>query len=118
MAAPLREMIPDGDEEEALFDRGDGSPDDLALADLIRYDVDEFLATTLEELESQVIQMRFGLDSADGSPKTQKEIAYELSLSASKVRKLQKQALEKLRRAYSNRYTSEDEDYHYWQDSV
>lgn len=118
VAAPLREMIPDGDEEEALFDRGDGSPDDLALADLIRYDVDEFLATTLEELESQVIQMRFGLDSADGIPKTQKEIAYVLSLTSSKVRKLQKQALEKLRRAYSNRYTSEDEDYHYWQDSV
>mmetsp|Transcript_45795 Transcript_45795/g.111005 ORF Transcript_45795/g.111005 Transcript_45795/m.111005 type:complete len:343 (+) Transcript_45795:129-1157(+) len=118
VAAPLREMIPDGDEEEALFDGGESSPDDLALADLIRYDVDEFLATTLEEIESQVIQMRFGLDSADGIPKTQQEIAYELSLTSSKVRKLQKQALDKLREAYSNRYTSQDEDDHYWQDSV
>lgn len=116
VAAPLRDIIPDGDEEEGLFDGGESSPDDLALADLIRYDVDEFLATTLEEIESQVIQMRFGLDSA--MPKSQQEIAYELDLTSSKVRKLQKKALDKLREAYSTRYISQDEDDHYWQDSV
>ncbi|KAL3938170.1 MAG: hypothetical protein SGBAC_006857 [Bacillariaceae sp.] len=116
VAAPLRDIIPDGDEEDAFFDGGESSPDDLALADLIRYDVDEFLATTLEEIESQVIQMRFGLDSA--MPKSQQEIAYELGLTSSKVRKLQKQALDKLREAYSTRYISQDEDDHYWQDSV
>lgn len=118
VAAPLRDMIPDGDEDESLFAGRESSPDDLALADLIRYDVDEFLATTLQELESQVIQMRFGLDSVDGIPKSQKEIAYELGLTSSKVRKLQRQALDKLREAYTNRYTSQDEDDHYWQDSV
>jgi RNA polymerase sigma factor (sigma-70 family) len=118
VAAPLREIIPDGDEEEPLLDGGAISPDDLALTDMIRYNVDEFLGNTLEDLESQIVQMRFGLDSVDGIPKTQKDVAYELSLTVSKVRKLQKQALEKLRTAYADRYTSKDEDDHYWQDSV
>lgn len=118
VAAPLRDIIPDDDKEEPVLDGDAFSPDDLALTDMIRYNVDEFLGNTLEDLESQVVQMRFGLDSPGGMPKTQKEVAHELSLTVSKVRKLQKQALEKLRTAYADRYTSNDDDDEYWQDSV
>eukprot|EP00980_Cylindrotheca_fusiformis_P011437 scaffold2649_cov137-Cylindrotheca_fusiformis.AAC.12 len=118
VAAPLRDMIPDGDKDEPLLEGDAFNPDDLALTDMIRYNVDEFLGSTLDDLESQVVQMRFGLDSVDGNPKTQKEVAYELSLTVSKVRKIQKQALEKLRTAYADRYISNDDDDDYWQDSV
>jgi RNA polymerase sigma factor (sigma-70 family) len=124
VAAPLRDSIPETEQEQQLFDNNESSPtpDDLALRDMIRFNVDEFLGTSLEELESQVIQMRFGFDSEDGNPKTQKEVAFELDLTVSKVRKLQKQALQKLRDAYANRYVNnkeeDDEDNDYWQDSV
>jgi RNA polymerase sigma factor (sigma-70 family) len=119
VAAPLRDMIPDGHKEEHLLDGGGPiSPDDLALTDMIRYNVDEFLGSTLGDVESQIIQMRFGLDQVDRIPKTQKEVAFELDLSVSKVRKIQRLALDKLRASYANRYRSDDEDDHHWQDSV
>ena len=44
VAAPLRDMIPDGKEDSILHN----SPDDLALMDMIRYNVDEFLSSTLD----------------------------------------------------------------------
>jgi RNA polymerase sigma factor (sigma-70 family) len=124
VAAPLRDSIPEQEQQnDNLYESSSPTPDDLALRDMIRFNVDEFLGTSLEELESQVIQMRFGFDSEDGNPKTQKEVAFELDLTVNKVRKLQKQALQKLRDAYANRYVNnnkeeDDEDNDYWQDSV
>jgi RNA polymerase sigma factor (sigma-70 family) len=112
VVAPLRDSIPDD------IHGSDPSPDDLALTDMIRYDVDEFLGTTLNEMESMVIQMRFGLDSDIGMPQTQKEVAVALGLSVKRVRKLQQEALEKLRQAYSDRYVEMADDDHYWEDSV
>lgn len=114
IAAPLRDMIPDGKEDSIL----NNSPDDLALMDMIRYNVDEVLSSTLEDVELQVIQMRFGLELEDLAAKTQKEVAYELGLSFSKIRKLQRQALEKLRTAYAEKYVDNDDNDDYWQDSV
>jgi RNA polymerase sigma factor (sigma-70 family) len=112
VVAPLRDSIPDD------IHGSDPSPDDLALTDMIRYDVDEFLGTTLNEMESMVIQLRFGLDSDIGMPQTQKEVAVYLGLSVKRVRKLQQEALEKLRQAYSDRYVEMADDDHYWEDSV
>jgi RNA polymerase sigma factor (sigma-70 family) len=114
VADPLKDSIPD---PIAAFVFGEETmtPDDLALTDMIRYNVDEFLGSTLEDLESQIIQMRFGLEDGE-LPKTTKEVAFELDLSVSKVRKLQKSALEKLRNAYSDRYV--DEDDYSWEDTV
>jgi RNA polymerase sigma factor (sigma-70 family) len=114
VAAPLRDSIP---EQSTLFEDSEPTPDDLALTDMIRFNVDEFLGSTLEEDESQVIQMRFGFDTEDSNPMTQKEVAFELGLSVNKVRKLQTQALEKLRLAYAHRYVGDEED-HLWEDSV
>lgn len=114
VAAPLKDSIPDLLDTDTDTDQL--SPDDLALNDMIRFNVDEFLGSSLDDLESQIIQMRFGLEG-DGEPsKTYKEIAFDLNLSVSKVKKLQKTALEKLKNAYADRYVSDDD--HYWEDSV
>ena len=80
--------------DEILKENQTTTPDDVALTDMILYNVDDFLGNTLDEIESQIILMRFGLD--DGTPKTQKEISYDMGLTVSKVRKLQKAALGKL----------------------
>lgn len=97
--------------------QGSTSPDDMALTDMILYNVDDFLGKTLDELESQVIQMRFGLD--DGIPQTQKEIALGLGLSVTKVRKLQQVALGKLRATFADKYVKDDTSHEdYWEDTV
>ncbi len=97
--------------------QGATNPDDLALTDMILYNVDDFLGNTLDELESQVIQMRFGLH--DGLAQTQKEIALELGLSITKVRKLQKVALAKLRATFTNKYVVDDTSHEdYWEDTA
>lgn len=122
VAAPLRDSIPESkdDEANASFEEmlsNPTSPDDLALTDMILYNVDDFLGKTLDEMEVQVIQMRFGLD--DGVPKTQKDIAFGLGLTISQVRKHQKRALQKLRATFTDRYASDQssrEDY--WEDTV
>ena len=124
IVAPLRDSIPesiDNNEESILDsileDNQTASPDDLAITDMILYNVDDFLGNTLDEVESQIIQMRFGLD--DGTPKTQKDISYELNLSASKVRKLQKLALSKLRAKFTERYINDDTGHEdFWEDTV
>ena len=115
VAAPLRDSIAD-DNMESILENPD-SLDDMALMDMILYNVDDFLGRTLDDVESQVIQMRFGLD--DGEPKTQKDIAYGLGLTLSQVRKHQKRALEKMRKSFTERYasdsTSRDD---YYEDTV
>jgi RNA polymerase sigma factor (sigma-70 family) len=116
VAASLRDSIPSNEDDEANeLENGDLSLDDLALRDMIIYNVDEFLGSTLDDLESQIIQLRFGLDA--DIPKTQRDVADDLDISVSKVRKLQKQALEKLRNAYSKQYVDEEDQY-YHEDSV
>ena len=124
VAAPLRDSIPDSTDDiedsimdEILKENQTTTPDDVALTDMILYNVDDFLGNTLDEIESQIILMRFGLD--DGTPKTQKEISYDMGLTVSKVRKLQKAALGKLRAKFTERYVSNDTGHEdFWEDTV
>jgi RNA polymerase sigma factor (sigma-70 family) len=119
VAAPLRDSIPESTEDENLEDMlsDPTSPDDLALTDMILYNVDDFLGKTLDEIEVQVIQMRFGLD--DGIPKTQKDISFDLGLTVRQVRKHQKRALEKLRTSFTDRYASDHSSHEdFWEDTV
>jgi len=111
VAAPLRELIPDGGP----------SPDDLALSDMIRHDVGEFLTKTLTPEEVQVVRLCFGLDG--GKQVVWEEIAYSLDdtatdveelMTPNEVKKLLKGALEKLRTTYRNNYVEiylEDNDF-------
>ena len=120
IAAPLRDSIPATEEDDSSLEIlgsgvGDLSLDDMALRDMILYDVDEFLDSTLDDLEAEVIQLRFGLDA--GTPKTQKEVAYELNIIISKVRRIQKMALEKLRQAFAKQYVDDQDDF-YHEDTV
>ena len=79
VAAPLRDFIPETDEDDMDDDYGSSGGlfslstfDDQVLRDMIRFNVDEFLGTTLNETESKVIQLRFGLatdrDDDDSRP--------------------------------------------------
>jgi hypothetical protein len=124
VASPLRDSIPQiDDDEDSIMDgifgdkNSNTSPDDIALTDMIFYNVDDFLGNTLDEIESQIIQMRYGLD--DGVAKTQKEISYDLNLTIREVRKLQKLALNKLRAKFTERYVSDDTGHEdFWEDTV
>lgn len=57
----------------------------------------EEIARTLDERERRIITLRYGLDGGEG--RTQKETARLCSISRSYVSRLEKRALEKLRRA-------------------
>jgi RNA polymerase sigma factor (sigma-70 family) len=91
IAAPLRDMIPD---TSAL-------PDEFIYRKMIHNDVDEFLVNTLDERELQVIRMRYGLNS--GSVTSLSDIGSKLGVTASRVKQIEEQAMEKLRSSYTNR---------------
>jgi RNA polymerase sporulation-specific sigma factor len=55
------------------------------------------IARTLDERERKIITLRYGLDGGEG--RTQRETAKLCSISRSYVSRLEKHALEKLRRA-------------------
>ncbi|KAL3921702.1 MAG: hypothetical protein SGILL_002609 [Bacillariaceae sp.] len=122
VAAPLRDSIPEsprGKDSTNLDDMvpNSNSPDDLALVDMILYNVDDFLGTNLDDVEAQVLRERFGLD--DGVPKTQKDVSFGLGLTISQVRKHQKRALDKLRSTFTERYASDQASRDdFWEDTV
>lgn len=116
VAAPLRDVIPDDQTR----------PDDLALNDMIRHDVGEFLTKTLKPEEVQVVRLSFGLDNdGDGAGKNQgvwEEIGEAMDLTPSQVKELLTGALEKLRTNYQKNYVEtsnldEEQDF-FGEDSV
>lgn len=92
VAGPLRDIIPDGGP----------SPDDIALNELIRHDVGEFLTTTLTPDEVTVVRMSFGLDAGD--PLQWNEIAESMGVDVTEAKELLSDALGKLRASYKNNY--------------
>ncbi len=59
------------------------------------------LGTSLDELdvkEEKVIRLRFGLDGTD--PKTLKQIGELMNLSRERIRQIEAQALDKLKRSH------------------
>ena len=89
---PLREIIPDSGP----------TPDDVALSDMIRHDVGEFLTKTLTEDEVRVVRMSFGLDAGD--PLRWKEIAEAMEVETSEAKELLRGALHKLQATYRSNY--------------
>ncbi|CAB9526007.1 sigma factor RpoD [Seminavis robusta] len=97
IAAPLRDIIPDGGP----------SPDDVALSDMIRHDVGKFLSKTLSPEEVKVVRMVFGLDAAGKaeSPLTiWEEIGYPMNMQPLEVKQVLRGAVRKLRMAYRSNY--------------
>ncbi len=72
------------------------SPFELVAAGLLAGQIDEFLAR-LSEDERRVLSLRYGLDR--GEPRTQGEVGELLDLTAERVRRIERDALAKLRRA-------------------
>jgi RNA polymerase primary sigma factor len=91
IAAPLRDMIPDTQP----------TPDDLVFQRMIHDDVDDFLVKTLTDRELQIIRLRYGLNN--GKATSLSDIGLELGVTASRVKQIEEQAMEKLRSSYTNR---------------
>lgn len=120
IAGPLQDLIPDTEGDETSS--SSLSPqDDLALAEMIRHDVREFLTSTLNENEHQVVRLVFGLDTG-GRQMSMKKTASNMGISTAEVSSLLQVAMRKLRESYTERYASDpyldDDDYGNTVDSV
>jgi RNA polymerase sigma factor (sigma-70 family) len=107
VSGPLQDMIPDTEEL---------APESVVLEELIRSDLTEFLETTLDEEELQVVRLIFGLDSGKGM--TVKAVAAQLHLASEEVSSAVRTAMEKLRAAYSRYFEPYDDDDEHTVDSV
>jgi len=117
IAGALKDMIPDDEATSSAMDQ-----DDLALADLIRDDLSQFLVQTLEPKELQVIRLTFGLDAvgddksgkkkqnrrgtsaAKSTSMSRREIAEAAGITPEEVSLLLARGIQKLRTSYANRY--------------
>ena len=79
-------------EEDDMFDAVSASE--------MRAQVRQSVDTALDARESELVRARYGLDGAP--PLTQRETAAKLGISRSYVSRIEKKALEKLRRALEN----------------
>mmetsp|Transcript_10799 Transcript_10799/g.13662 ORF Transcript_10799/g.13662 Transcript_10799/m.13662 type:complete len:358 (-) Transcript_10799:171-1244(-) len=95
---------------QALLDENP-TPEEIALSDMIRHDIDDFLDRTLDRVELKVIRARFGLEEVGTSLD---EVAFELEKDISEIGKIEDAALQKLRISFSNDYIGAylDDDQH------
>lgn len=92
---PLREALEDANP----------TPVEIALSDMIKHDIGDFLERQLSELELKVIRMRFGLDKENiGSSLSSDEIAAKLDMEFFKVIEVEENALQKLREKFEDDY--------------
>ena len=82
----LGDLIAEADEE---------SPIDAVEDSLLREEIGEAVANTLEPLERDVVALRYGL--GNGHPLSLREVAERVGVSAETVRKVERTALRKLR---------------------
>jgi RNA polymerase sigma factor (sigma-70 family) len=87
----------DGDTSlgDLVVNRSAESPFEAVASSMLPDEVDRFL-TRLSDEERQVLRLRYGLDR--GEPRTQGEVGEELSLTAERVRRIERDAIGKLRR--------------------
>jgi RNA polymerase sigma factor (sigma-70 family) len=87
----------DGDTSlgDLVVNRSAESPFEMVASGMLPGQVASFL-TRLSDEERQVLELRYGLDR--GEPRTQGEVGQELQLTAERVRRIERDALGKLRR--------------------
>jgi RNA polymerase primary sigma factor len=97
--------MPMGQESEAtlgefIVDAATPSPEDLAVEDMLRDEVEEVLAG-LDQREKEVLQMRFGLynssTNTNSRSHTLEEVARRFNLTRERIRQIETRALRKLR---------------------
>jgi RNA polymerase sigma factor (sigma-70 family) len=91
----LEGLVPDDDFEKLVPALEVPDPDE-ALAPRLRREVLQQLVDRLPERERTVLRMRYGLDGEP--PRTMREVARRLGLTAEGVRQVELRALAKLRR--------------------
>lgn len=96
---PASLEMPMGQEGEAtlgefIVDSAAPSPEDAAVEDMLRTEVDKVL-DGLDDREKEVLQLRFGLDS--GRTHTLEEVARRFGLTRERIRQIETRALRKLR---------------------
>jgi RNA polymerase sigma factor (sigma-70 family) len=87
----------DGDTSlgDLVVNRGAESPFEAVASSMLPEEVAGFLARLSEE-ERQVLRLRYGLDR--GEPRTQGEVGQAMQLTAERVRRIERDAIGKLRR--------------------
>ncbi|CAM9875280.1 unnamed protein product [Discosporangium mesarthrocarpum] len=88
-----------GGHERCIPDIGSLSPEELAEAELFHHELEE-LMSILSPDERRVLTLRFGLDGA--GPTTLAEVAARSGNTKDRVRKVEAQALNKLRQPQTN----------------
>jgi len=88
---------------EALDD-ANPTPDEIALSDMIRHDISEFLVRHLSDVELKVIRLKFGLEKNLGNSLTTEEIASTLGIDCAQVQQIEEDALEKLKASFDDDY--------------
>ncbi len=87
----------DGDTSlgDLVVNRAAESPFEAVAGGMLPAEVSRFLSRLSEE-ERQVLRLRYGLDR--GEPRTQGEVGLALNLTAERVRRIERDAIGKLRR--------------------
>jgi len=100
---PLREALQDANP----------TPVEIALADMIRHDIGEFLERQLTDQELKIVKLRFGLGQNIGSSLSTEQIGGMLELDVFSVLELEQDALKKLRVSFEDDYIGAylDDDY-------
>ena len=91
----------DWDGNELLLSDILGTDEDAVYKDLENEAERKLLFRAINQLSSReklIIQMRFGIGSADGKEKTQKEVADYLGISQSYISRLEKKIMQRLKR--------------------
>ena len=91
----------DWDGNELLLSDILGTEEDTIYKDLENEAEKRVLIKAISRLsgrEQMIIRMRFGLGTADGEEKTQKEVADMLGISQSYISRLEKKIMQRLRR--------------------
>jgi len=80
------------------------TPIEIALSDMIRHDIGDFLVRQLSDMELKVIRVRFGLENSIGYSMSTEEIAASLDIGYEDVVKAEKDGLAKLRASFEDDY--------------
>jgi len=100
-AQPLKRIV---DPLSHALEDANPTPEEIALSDMIRHDIGDFLERKLTDTELKIIRLRFGLEDNVGSVKTTEEIAEILGLDIPQVIEEEKSALQHLRATFEDDY--------------
>lgn len=80
------------------------TPDEIALSDMIRHDISDFLVRHLSDVELKVIRLKFGMEKNQGNSLTTQEIASSLGIDCDQVQQIEQTALAKLKASFEDDY--------------